>query len=88
MKKRISLITNPLLPPMEDRVQYCRFCRYKIPYIDDQDTSFLRRFLNPQAKILPPKYSGNCVKHQKRVARVIKRARTLGLLPYVADNLS
>ena len=86
--KKSLLISNYLLPLPAHKLRYCRFCKYKIAYIDDQDPQFLRSFVNAQAKILPRKYSGNCVKHQKRVARVIKRARALALLPYVADNFT
>ena len=67
--------------------KYCRFKKYGIKYIDYKDVDFLLKFINAQGKILPRKYSKNSVKYQKLVALAIKRARHLGLLPFVADNL-
>jgi len=60
----------------------CFFCQQKIQEIDYQDTELLRRFLSGQAKILPPKRTGTCAKHQRRLAKAIKRARIMGLLPF------
>jgi len=60
----------------------CFFCQQKIQEIDYQDIELLRRFLSGQAKILPPKRTGTCAKHQRRLAKAIKRARIMGLLPF------
>jgi small subunit ribosomal protein S18 len=60
----------------------CHFCQNKIKEIDYQDTDLLRRFLNPQGKILPARITGNCAKHQRKMAKAIKRARVAGLLPF------
>ncbi len=60
----------------------CYFCQEKIKEIDYKDTDLLRRFTSGQAKILPPKRTGLCAKHQRRLARAIKRARLMGLLPF------
>jgi small subunit ribosomal protein S18 len=60
----------------------CYFCANKIDAIDYKDTLFLRKFMSSQAKILPPKRTGNCSKHQRMVAKAIKRARTMALLSY------
>jgi len=43
----------------------------------------LKRFVSSQAKMVDPKHTGICAKHQRKVATAIKRARFLGLLPYV-----
>ena len=58
-----------------------------IKYLDYKDPDFLMRFLNEQGKILPRRLTGNSLKWQRRVATAVKRARHIGLLPYVADNL-
>ncbi len=55
----------------------------KIEAIDYKDAYFLRRFLNSQGKIYPPKRYGVSSMCQRRIARAIKRARYMGLLPYV-----
>jgi small subunit ribosomal protein S18 len=60
----------------------CYFCQQKIDQINYQDAGLLRRFTSGQAKILPPKRTGLCAKHQRSVAKAIKRARIMGLLPF------
>lgn len=60
----------------------CFFCQNKsIPAYTDLAT--LRRFLTDRAKILPKLRSGVCSKHQRGVAKNIKYARHLSLLPFV-----
>ncbi|PIZ55992.1 MAG: 30S ribosomal protein S18, partial [Candidatus Tagabacteria bacterium CG_4_10_14_0_2_um_filter_40_13] len=41
-------------------------------------------FLDPQAKIMPHRKSGVCVKHQRKLSRAVKHARILGLIPFVS----
>ncbi len=60
----------------------CHFCQQKIKEIDYQDIDLLRRFLSGQAKILAPKRTGTCAKHQRILAKTIKKARVMGLLPF------
>ncbi|MEI8103535.1 MAG: 30S ribosomal protein S18 [Candidatus Moraniibacteriota bacterium] len=55
----------------------------KLENIDYKDAYFLRRFLNSQGKIYPPKKFGLSTKHQRNLATAIKRARFMGLIPYV-----
>ena len=47
------------------------------------DTEELSKFLTDRGKILPSMRSGLCAKHQKRVAKAIKQARHLALLPFI-----
>ncbi len=61
----------------------CFFCSQNFIDIDYKDTDMLRRFVSGQAKIINPKYTGTCAKHQRKLARAIKRARFIGLLFYV-----
>ncbi|MEM7055551.1 MAG: 30S ribosomal protein S18 [Bacteroidota bacterium] len=67
--------------------KYCRFKKQGIKYVDHKNVNFLMKFVNEQGKILPRRLTGNSLKYQKKVAKAIKRARQLALLPYVADNL-
>ena len=60
----------------------CYFCANNVHTIDYKDTQLLRRFMNAHAKIVPPRRTGNCAKHQRMVTRAIKRARTMALLSY------
>lgn len=55
----------------------------KIDHIDYKDAYFLRRFLNSQGKMYPPKRHGLSAKQQRRLALAVKRARYMALVPYV-----
>ena len=66
------------------RKKVCRFCANKAK-IDYKDADGLRRFTTERGKILPRRITGTCAKHQRELAREIKRARSICLLPYVAD---
>jgi small subunit ribosomal protein S18 len=62
----------------------CYLCMNRISYLDYKDAQMLRRFMSPHAKILPRRKTGTCWKHQRLVARALKRARHLAMLPFVA----
>lgn len=53
--------------------------------IDYKDIGFVRKFITDRGKIAPRRMSGCCALHQRRVANAVKRARQLGLAPYVVD---
>jgi len=61
----------------------CKFCIKKAT-IDWKDAGGLKRFTSERGKIMPRRITGTCAKHQRELARAIKRARSLALLPYVA----
>ena len=67
--------------------KYCRFKKNRIKYVDYKDPEFLKKFLNEQGKILPRRLTGTSLKYQRKVARAVKRARHLALLPFVTDLL-
>lgn len=62
----------------------CLFCVEKERDVDYKDPQTLRRFINQRAKIMSPKRTGACTKHQRLVANAIKRARYMALLPYIS----
>ena len=62
----------------------CYFSTNNIKYIDYKDTETLKKFLNPHARILSRKRTGVCAKHQRKLAQAVKRARFMGLLPYIS----
>jgi small subunit ribosomal protein S18 len=64
----------------------CPYCRDKIDQVDYKDISLLRRFVSDRGKIRSRRITGACRRHQSQVARAIKRARELALLPYVAEG--
>ncbi|MBT31264.1 MAG: 30S ribosomal protein S18 [Thalassobius sp.] len=70
----------------EVKKKYCRFKKHRIKYIDYKDPDFLSKFLNEQGKILPRRITGTSLKYQKKVAKAVKRARQIALLPYVTDG--
>lgn len=57
-----------------------------IEYIDYKDTELLKRFISKRGKILPRRVSGTSAKNQRRLTIAIKRARIMGLLPFVAED--
>ncbi len=61
----------------------CHFCSQNIENVDYKDVTLLKRLMSGAAKIIDPKYSGTCSRHQRRVAEAIKRSRYLGLVPFV-----
>ena len=61
----------------------CRFCAEKLDDVDYKDVKLLQRFVNSYGKIETRKRTGTCLKHQRRVAIALKRARHLALLPFV-----
>lgn len=63
----------------------CYFTKNKVEYIDYKDVELLKRFISPNGKILPRHATGTCAKYQRELARAIKNARYMALLPYVAD---
>jgi len=63
--------------------QQCFFCSQNLNEIDYKEVGLLRRFVSSQAKIIDPKHTGVCAKHQRKLAEAVKRARFLALLPYV-----
>ncbi len=67
------------------RPRVCFFCVERIEKIDYKNVEILRRFLSEDAKIRGRKQTGVCAKHQRQLARAIKRARYLALLPYQTE---
>jgi len=64
-------------------MQQCFFCSQNLKHVDYKDTDLLRRFVSSQAKIIDPRHTNTCAKHQRMVANAVKRARILGLLGFV-----
>jgi small subunit ribosomal protein S18 len=57
-----------------------------VEQVDYKDLSSLRRFISERGKIRSRRITGACRRHQNQVARAVKRARELALLPYVAET--
>ena len=73
------------MPKIKRRVRK-RVCPFHAngtePYYRDVDV--LSQFISERKKIFPAIYTGVCAKHQRRLARVIKQARHLALLPFTS----
>ena len=68
------------------RYQRGRRQKERVPaYVDWKDTDYLRRFVPERGKIMPRRISGISAKDQRRIAKAIKRARSMALLPFVGD---
>jgi small subunit ribosomal protein S18 len=80
-------LVNESVNKIENRKKYCRFKKNGIKYIDYKDANFLLKFINEQGKILPRRLTGTSLKFQRKIAQAVKRARHIGLLPYVTDSL-
>src|SRR6202046_78839 len=72
--------------PASPRRKSCPYCREKIEQVDYKDLTILRRFISDRGKIRSRRITGACRRHQSQVARAVKRARELALLPYVAEG--
>lgn len=56
----------------------------KVEYVDYKDVNLLRRFMSDRAKIRARRVTGNDAQQQREVARAIKNAREMALLPYTS----
>ncbi len=54
--------------------------------VDYKDIKFLSRYVSERGKIIPSRVSGIPIKKQREIAKAIKRARILALMPFVADK--
>lgn len=64
----------------------CQHCKEKVEQVDYKDVDSLRRYISDRGKIRSRRITGACRRHQSQLAKAIKRARTLALLPYVNES--
>lgn len=64
------------------RKKFCRFTAEGVKEIDYKDLSTLKAFLGETGKIVPSRITGTKARYQRQLAKAIKRARFLSLLPY------
>ena len=62
----------------------CYFSKNNIKHIDYKDIDLLKKFLNPHSRIIARKKTGVGSKSQRKLETAVKRARFMGLLPYVS----
>jgi small subunit ribosomal protein S18 len=68
------------------RPRFCQFCAEKATVIDYKQSEMLKRYVTEQGRIRSRRQTGTCAKHQRILARAIKRARHLALLPFAAER--
>ncbi|MDO4605188.1 MAG: 30S ribosomal protein S18 [Helcococcus sp.] len=64
------------------RKKVCVFDKDNNKLIDYKDANSLKPFISERGKILPRRVTGTCAHHQRIVAREIKKARQIAILPY------
>lgn len=69
------------------RPRVCQFCSEKATAIDYKQHDLLKRYITEQGKIRARRETGTCAKHQRMVARAIKRARHMALLPFAVERI-
>ncbi|MCP4936870.1 MAG: 30S ribosomal protein S18 [bacterium] len=73
----------PVRRPFHRRRKTCPFSGDKGLTIDYKDVKLLQRYVSERGKIVPSRITAVTAKKQRELAKAIKRARFLGLLPYV-----
>ena len=69
--------------PFFRRRKTCPFTGANAPKIDYKDVRLLQRYVSERGKIVPSRITAVSAKKQRELAQAVKRARFLGLLPYV-----
>ena len=69
--------------PFHRRRKSCPFAAKDAPVIDYKDVRLLQGFMSERGKIVPSRITAVSAKKQRELSRAIKRARHLGLLPYL-----
>jgi len=64
------------------RSKVCQFCNNKELKIDYKNVELLKRYIDDVGKIRPRRQTGACAKHQREIAKAIKNARHIALLPF------
>jgi small subunit ribosomal protein S18 len=68
------------------RPRICQFCADKSLIIDYKKVDLMKRYVTEEGKIRPRRETGACAKHQRAVARAVKQARHMALLPFKASR--
>lgn len=69
------------------RPRVCQFCADQVNVLNYKQVDIVKRYVNDAGKIRSRRETGNCAKHQRMVARAVKRARHMALVPFTSDRL-
>ncbi|HKJ71630.1 MAG TPA: 30S ribosomal protein S18 [Gammaproteobacteria bacterium] len=70
------------MKPTFRRRKVCRFCVEGVEHIDYKDVRLLESNITDTGKIVPSRITGTCSRHQRMLAKAIKRARMAALVPF------
>ena len=79
----VKIEQMPVRRPFQRRRKTCPFSGPNAPKIDYKDVKLLQRYISERGKIVPSRITAVSMRKQRELAQAIKRARFLGLLPYV-----
>ena len=79
----MAMQSQPARRPFFRRRKSCPFSGQGAPKIDYKDVRLLQRYISERGKIVPSRITAVSTKKQRELAKAIKRARHIGLLPYV-----
>lgn len=79
----VDIAQLPSRRPFFRRRKTCPFSGENSPKIDYKDVRLLQRYISERGKIVPSRITAVSAKMQRELSRAIKRARLLGLLPFV-----
>ena len=86
-EQRNSTRRRPTQRRYYSRPRVCQFCTDSEITIDYKNPELLRRYIPEAGKIRPRRQTGTCAKHQRELARAIKRARHLAFLQFSGEDL-
>ncbi|WP_421786954.1 30S ribosomal protein S18 [Hyphobacterium sp.] len=81
----LNISNIPARRPFQRRRKVCPFSGEHAPRIDYKDPKLLQRYMSEKGKIVPARITAVSAKKQRELARAIKRARQLAILPYAVD---
>ncbi len=70
------------------RPRVCQYCADKSLVINYKNINLLKSSVNREGKIRARRQTGTCAKHQRKVAKAIKQARHMALMPFTGESLS
>ncbi len=68
------------------RPRVCQFCADQVTWLDYKQVDLVKRYVSDQGKIRPRRETGTCARHQRMLAKAIKRARHMALVPFAAER--
>jgi small subunit ribosomal protein S18 len=68
------------------RPKICQFCADASVKIDYKSHDLMRRYTTEEGKIRPRRQTGTCARHQREIARAIKRARQIAFIPFTGEQ--